>query len=61
MEVIATKPGFLGKLRAAGDVFQAPDGLKASWFVPTAQEPERQAGAEPEAAKAGKKAPKPAA
>jgi hypothetical protein len=35
MKVIATKPGYFGKLRAAGDVFEVPDGTKpASWFEP---------------------------
>ena len=33
MLVIATKPGFFGKLRAADDKFEVPDGTKASWFV----------------------------
>lgn len=34
MEVIATKAGYHGKLRAEGDKFTVPDGSKASWFVP---------------------------
>ena len=34
MEVIATKSGYHGKLRAEGDKFTVPDGSKASWFVP---------------------------
>lgn len=35
MKVIATKPGFFGKLRAAGDEFDVPEGTKAaSWFDP---------------------------
>lgn len=34
MKVIATKPGYFGKLRAAGDEFEVPDDAKASWFEP---------------------------
>lgn len=34
MEVIATKPGFFGKLRQEGDKFEVPNGAKASWFKP---------------------------
>lgn len=34
MKVKATKQGYLGKIREAGDVFEVPDGLKASWFKP---------------------------
>jgi len=33
MKVIATKPGYFGKLRAEGDVFDVPEGTKASWFA----------------------------
>lgn len=40
MEVIATKAGVWGKLRAPGDVFEVPDKIKASWFEPT-QKPTR--------------------
>ena len=34
MQVIATKPGYFGKLRAKGDKFEVPEGEKASWFEP---------------------------
>lgn len=34
MKVIATKQGYFGKLREAGDVFEVPDDTKASWFEP---------------------------
>lgn len=34
MQVIATKQGYHGKLRATGDKFEVPDGSKATWFVP---------------------------
>lgn len=37
MEVIATKTGYHGKLRAPGDRFDVPAGSKASWFVPVEQ------------------------
>lgn len=32
MKVIATKPGYFGKLREPGDIFEVPDGETASWF-----------------------------
>lgn len=35
MEVVATKPGFFGKLRQVGEKFDVPSGEKASWFQPT--------------------------
>lgn len=34
MKVIAIKQGYFGKLRAPDDVFEVPDGEKASWFTP---------------------------
>lgn len=34
MKVKATKPGFYGSRRRVGDVFEANDGAKASWFEP---------------------------
>lgn len=34
MKVIATKPGYFGKLRQPGDDFEVPDGAKGSWFEP---------------------------
>ena len=36
MQVIATKAGYFGNLRQAGDKFDVPDGPKASWIAPTA-------------------------
>ena len=54
MKVIATKLGYLGKLRHPGDEFEVPEGAKGSWFKPVpADEPEakpargRRASAEP--------------
>ena len=37
MKVKATKAGYCGGYRMAGDVFEAEDGLTASWFVPLEQ------------------------
>lgn len=34
MKVRAIKQGFYGSLRRVGDVFEAEDGAKASWFEP---------------------------
>lgn len=34
MRVVATKPGYHGKLRQAGEEFDVPDKEKASWFAP---------------------------
>lgn len=34
MKVIALKAGYFGKLRQPGDVFDVPEGSKASWFEP---------------------------
>ena len=42
MKVKATKAGYCGGYRMAGDVFEAEDGLTASWFVPLEQ-PEAEA------------------
>lgn len=36
MQVTAIKPGYLGRLRAVGDVFEVPEGLRATWFAPLA-------------------------
>ena len=36
MKVIASKPGFYGQLRTAGDVFDVPEGETATWFAPLA-------------------------
>lgn len=56
MEVIATKPGFFGKLRAIDDKFEVPDDTKkASWFHPTADDDTP--SAEAKAAGKGGKAP----
>ena len=46
MKVKATKAGYCGGYRMAGDVFEVEDGLTASWFVsleqpePEAEQPE---------------------
>ena len=37
-EVIATKPGYLGKLREPGERFMVDDDLKASWFEPVGKD-----------------------
>mgnify|MGYP000654300361 CR=1 FL=1 len=34
MIVIATKDGFYGSFRRAGNEFEVEDGLEASWFEP---------------------------
>lgn len=34
MKVRATKNGFYGRYLSEGDVFEVPDGSKASWFEP---------------------------
>lgn len=34
MKVIATKPGFFGRLINEGETFDVPNGAKASWFEP---------------------------
>lgn len=34
MQVVALKQGYFGCLRTAGDVFEVPQGTKASWFAP---------------------------
>lgn len=31
--VVATKPGYFGKLRSEGDEFEVPKDAKATWFV----------------------------
>ena len=41
MKVKATKAGYYGGYRMAGDVFEAEDGLTASWFVPLEPEAEQ--------------------
>lgn len=38
MEVIATKPGYFGKLRQPDEKFEVPDGSKATWFAPVKTE-----------------------
>ena len=52
MKVIALRPGYMGKLREAGEVFDAPDGAKGSWFVPAETEPASEQ--KPKAAPKGK-------
>lgn len=34
MKVIATKRGYLGKLREVGEEFDVPEGSTGSWFQP---------------------------
>ncbi|MFC2533685.1 MAG: hypothetical protein ACFNVM_00430 [Neisseria elongata] len=52
MIVIATKDGFYGSLRRAGDEFEVEDGLEASWFEP--KEPVSAEGDGEESAKGSK-------
>lgn len=50
MKVKATKAGYCGGYRMAGEVFEAEDGLTASWFVPLEQpEAEQPEAEQPEA------------
>ena len=37
-EVIATKTGYLGKLREPGERFMVEDDLKATWFEPVGKD-----------------------
>ena len=48
MKVKATKAGYCGGYRMAGDVFEVEDGLTASWFVPLEQPEAEQPEAEAE-------------
>lgn len=54
MIVIATKDGFYGSLRRAGDEFEVEDGLEASWFEP--KEPKEPTSGEGEESAKGSKA-----
>lgn len=58
MKVIALQPGYFGKLMAKDEVFEVPEGEKASWFVPVEQAEFSAAEDEPKPANAAK-APKP--
>ena len=61
MKVKATKAGYCGGYRMAGDVFEVEDGLTASWFVPLEQpEPEAEQP-EPEAEQPEAEQPEPEA
>ena len=51
-EVIATKPGYLGKLREPGERFMVEDDLEATWFEPAPKD--KPAAKEPDAKPAGK-------
>lgn len=46
MEVIALKKGYFGKLRAPGDRFDVPEGVKGSWFEPTEKAKQKRAKAD---------------
>lgn len=52
MEVVATKRGYLGKLREPGDTFTVPADAKASWFAPANAAPAQLTAAQAKAAKA---------
>lgn len=52
MKVIATKPGYFVKLRAEGDVFDVPEGVKASWFVAYEPKEEGEVAVDPKVTKA---------
>jgi len=56
MKVIATKPGYFGKLRAEGDVFDVPEDTKASWFVAYEPKEDAEVTVDPKAAKEAKAA-----
>lgn len=49
MKVTATKKGYFVKLREPGDVFDVPEGLKATWFEPV-DEPKKGKQDKPKAA-----------
>lgn len=49
MKVIATKLGYLGKLRQPGDEFEVPNGTKGSWFEPVEQKAAKSGGKNAEA------------
>lgn len=51
-EVIATKTGYLGKLREPGERFMVEDDLKATWFEPVGKD--KPAAKEPDSKPAGK-------
>ena len=53
-EVIATKPGYLGKLREPGERFMVDADLKATWFEPVGKD--KPAAKEPDS-KPGKDKP----
>ena len=53
-EVIATKTGYLGKLREPGERFMVDDDLKATWFEPAGKD--KPAAKEPDS-KPGKDKP----
>ena len=55
-EVIATKPGYLGKLREPGERFMVEDDLKATWFEPAGKD-KPAAAKESDAKPAGKDKP----
>ena len=59
MKVKATKAGYCGGYRMAGDVFEAEDGLTASWFVPLEQPEAEQPKLEVEQPKPEVEQPKP--
>jgi hypothetical protein len=59
MKVKATKAGYCGGYRMAGDVFEAEDGLTASWFVPLEQPEAEQPKLEAEQPKLEVEQPKP--
>ena len=54
-EVIATKPGYLGKLREPGERFMVESDLEATWFEPAGKD--KPAAKEPDAKPAGKDKP----
>lgn len=55
MKVIATKQGYFGKLRAAGDEFEVPEGTKSSWFQPVEQKASGKASGKKSEAQAAEK------
>lgn len=59
MKVMAEKAGYYGGYRMAGDVFEAEDGLTASWFVPLEQPEAEQPEPEAEQPEAEAEQPEP--
>ncbi|MDZ7789732.1 MAG: hypothetical protein U5L08_04410 [Xanthomonadales bacterium] len=60
MKVEAIKKGYHGKLREKGDVFEVPNGSKASWFTPVKKTGKPAGGQQANKPAGGQQANKPA-